>query len=82
MSEPSPDRIDVNARLQKMASGRVSDDMRTDPLSLERRHRRSQLCNIALNERVNTVTRQRLAATVHEKVRLGRTFAGKMTEVF
>jgi hypothetical protein len=32
MSEPSPDRIDVNARLQKMAGGRVSDDMRTDPL--------------------------------------------------
>src|SRR6266478_3851252 len=35
VSEPSPDRIDVNARLQKMASGRVSDDMGTDSLSLE-----------------------------------------------
>jgi hypothetical protein len=31
---------------------------------------------------VNTVTRQRLAATVHEKVLLGRTFTGKMMEVF
>src|SRR6516162_444560 len=81
MSEPSTDRIDINARLQKMAGGRVSDDVRTDPLSLKRRHRRSQLCNIALNERVNTVTRQRLAATVHENVRLGRTFTGELTEM-
>ena len=35
MSKPSPDCIDVNARLQKVASGRVSDDMGTDSLSLE-----------------------------------------------
>jgi hypothetical protein len=64
-----------------MAGGCVSDDVRTDPLSLERRHRRAQLCNIALDEGVNPVTRQRLAAPVHENVRLGRTFTGELTEM-
>ena len=34
MPEPSSDRIDVDARLKKVAGGRMANDVRTDPLCL------------------------------------------------
>ena len=81
MTEPRADRIDVDARLEKMAGSRMANDVRTDPLSLDRRYRDTQLCDIAFDECVNAVTRQRLSATVQEKVLLGGTLPREMTEV-
>jgi hypothetical protein len=40
VSEPGPDRIDVDACLQQVGGGRVADDMGTDPLATERRQSR------------------------------------------
>jgi DNA repair protein SbcC/Rad50 len=42
----------------------VANDMRTDPLSLERWYRDTQLRNIAFDKCVNAVARQRLSAMV------------------
>ena len=81
MPKPSTDRIDVDTRLKQMGCGRMANDMRTDPFSLQRRHRGTQLYDVAFNERVNAITRQRLSATVHEQVRLGGTLPREVTKV-
>ena len=81
MPEPSTDRIDVDARLKQMAGGRVAYDVWTDPFSLERQYRGTQFCDVAFDESVNAVTRQRLSATVQEQVRLGRTLPREVTKV-
>jgi len=77
VSEPSPDRVDVDARLQEMTGGGMANDVGT----LQRRHRGTQLCDVAFNERVNAITCQRLSATVQKQVRLRRTLLCKVTKV-
>ena len=81
MSEPSTNRIDVDARLKKMAGGRVANYVGTDLFSVERRNRGTQLCDVAFDERVNAVTRQGLSATVQEQVRPGRTLPREVPEL-
>ena len=36
VSEPSTDRIDIDARLKEMGGGRMANDVGTDPFSLQR----------------------------------------------
>ena len=81
VSEPSTDGIDVYARLKEMSSCGMANDVGTDPFSLQRRYRGTQLCDIAFDECVNAITRQRLSATVHEQVRLDGTLPYKLTKV-
>ena len=81
MSEPSADRIEIDARLKEMRGGGMANDVGTDPFSLQRWHRGTQLCDVAFDECVNAVTRQRLSATVQEQVRLGRTLSREVTKV-
>src|SRR6516164_249326 len=81
VSEPRTDCIDVDARLKKMSGGRMANDVGTDPFSLQGRDRGTQPFDIAFNERMNAITRQRLSATVHEQVRLDRALPREMTEV-
>jgi hypothetical protein len=50
MPEPSPDGIDVDARLQQVRSSRMADHVRADPLAPERRHGGTQIRNVPLDK--------------------------------
>ncbi len=81
VSEPSPDRIDVDACLQQVGGGRMTDDMGTDPPAMERRQRGTQGRDVTLDECVNAVSCEWLAPPVQEQSRLGRTLPCQPTKL-
>jgi hypothetical protein len=52
-----------------MSGSGMANDVGTDPFSLQRRHRGTQVCDIAFNERVNAITRQRFASRTASRMR-------------
>ena len=63
-----------------MDRSRVSNTMRTDPLSGERRQDLARLCDRATNEAIDAETRQRLMQSVKEDQILGGTPSDKRFE--
>jgi hypothetical protein len=64
MSQPSPDRVDIDTHLKEAAGGCMANYVRTDSLPLERRHRDTELRDVALDERMNAVACQRFSPAV------------------
>src|SRR5208283_2435405 len=81
VAEPSPDRVDVDARLQQVRGGRMADYVRTDPLATKWRAGGPQLRDVALDHGMNAVTRDGLTTTVQEHMLVMGPFVGKATEV-